>query len=388
MSASDLGTQPALRIQYIVHVMRRWWVCVAFGLSAAAGAARAQSCIDGRVLAADADRPVAGATVSATWTEVEAGTKKKKGPAQVRVTRDTTTDLAGHYHVCVTLGASALIQAKYGQAIAYFPLAFAGSTNAPMDLRVSTHDANEHATVSGHIVSETGQPVKQATITVLGSDASATSTDHGDFEIRDLPAGSQVLIARSIGRDAQVVAADLTADKPTTVSVTMQKLPPMLDVVNVVADRMQLSTVYKDIGFTERQREGNGHFLTEAQIEAKEARDVADLFRGLPGVRVVDDHHGTLKVYSDRGPSTIYNYGDCTAYVVDGTLIGNGRSTDFPLPSTNEPWGGPDEEMLPPPETLIAVEVYQPNEPAPTPLAGPAVRCLKVLLWTKAMLLR
>jgi hypothetical protein len=277
---------------------------------------------------------------------------------------------------------------KYGQAYAYFPIAFAGSTNPPVDLRVSTHDDGEHATVSGQVMSEAGQPVKQATITVLGSDASATTTDHGDFEIRDLPTGSQILIARSIGRDAQVLAADLTAAKPTTVSVTMQQLPPTLEVVNVVADRMQLATVYKDIGFTKRQRMGNGHFMTQAQIDAKGVNDVPELFRGVPGVRVVDDHYGVLKVYSDRGPSTIYNYGDCTAYIVDGTLIGNGRSTDMPVSGTNEPWGGPDELMLPPPEDLIAAEVYQPNEPAPTPLMGPAVRCLKVLLWTKAMLER
>jgi carboxypeptidase family protein/TonB-dependent receptor-like protein len=366
--------------------MRRSWVCAALGLAVAAGAARAQSCIDGRVLAADADRPIAGATVSATWTEIQTG--KKKGPAEIRVSRDTTTDATGHYHACVTLGASALIQVKYGQAYAYFPIAFAGSTNPPVDLRVSAHDEGEHATVSGKVVSETGDPVKQATITVLGSDASAQTSDHGDFEIRDLPTGSQILIARSVGRDAQVVATDLTATKTTTVSVTMQQLPPTLEVVNIVADRTRLSTVYKDIGFTQRQRIGNGKFMTEAQIEARGVNDVPELFRGMPGVRVVDDHYGVLKVYSNRGPSTIYDYGDCTAYVVDGTLIGNGRSMDLPLPSTNEPWGGPDELMLPAPEDLIAVEVYQPNEPAPTPLSGPAVRCLKVLLWTKAMLER
>lgn len=366
--------------------MRRSWVYVVFGLAVAASAARAQSCVDGRVLAADADRPVPGATVSATWTELQAG--KKKLPAQVRVSRDTTSDSTGHYHVCVTTGATALIQVKYGQANAYFPIAAAGSTSQPLDLRISTRDDDEHAVVTGHVVSETGAPVKHATITVLGSDASATTSDHGDFEIRDLPGGTQILIARSIGRDAQVVAANLTAARPTTVSVTMQQLPPTLEVVNIVADRSRLSTVYKDIGFTLRKRQGNGHFMTEAEIDARGVNDVVELFRGVPGIRVVDDHNGVLKVYSDRGPSTIYNYGDCTAYVVDGTLIGNGRSADPINPHTNEPWGGPDELMLPAPEDLIAVEVYQPNEPAPAPLSGSAVRCLKVMLWTKAMLER
>jgi hypothetical protein len=365
--------------------MRRLWASLLVVSALPAGAAQAQSCLEGRVLAADQDRPISGATVSATWTELQVG-KKKNRPAEIRVTRDTTTDADGRYHVCVTVGATALVQARYGQANAYYPVPFAASSNPPIDLRISTHDANEHATISGTVMSENGTPVSKATITVLGSDASATTSDSGAFQIKDLPAGSQIIIARSIGKEAAVIAADLTAEKPTTVSIAMQKLPPTLEVVNVVADRMTLSQIYRDIGFTHRQHMGNGYFLTEAQIEAKGAKEVAEIFRGIPGVRVVDDHYGVLKVYPDRGPSTIYNYGDCTAYVVDGTLIGNGRSTDFIQPSTNEPVGGPDELLLPAPQDIIAAEVYQPNEPAPTPLAGPAVRCLKVLLWTKAQL--
>jgi hypothetical protein len=185
---------------------------------------------------------------------------------------------------------------------------------------------------------------------------------------------------------AAVVATDLAPHGTTTLAVTMQHLPPMLEVVNVVADRLTLAGVYRDIGFTKRQRIGNGKFMNAEEIEGKQASDTPELFRGIPGVRVMDNHNGELQVYSDRGPSTILGYGDCTAYVIDGTLLGNGKSTTLPIPGTIEPWGGPDELMLPPPQDLIAVEVYQPNEPAPIVLSGTAMRCLKILLWTKALL--
>lgn len=340
-------------------------------------------CVDGRVLEADGDRPVADATISAAWTELRADKKKVE---QIRVARDTTSDSTGHFHICAIAGASPLVQVRYGQANAYLPVTLSEHDTTVADVRVATQDESEGAAVTGRVVSEAGAPVAGATITVLGTASSTRTKDDGSYAMRDLPAGSQVLVARSIGRGAAVVAVELSARSPATVAVTMQELPPTLAVVDVVADRLQLGSVYRDIGFTRRQRIGNGKFMTADQIERRGAHDTPELFRGIPGVRVVDDHHGVLKVYSDRGVSTIYNFGDCTAYVVDGTLIGNGRSTDLIRPSTNEPLGGPDELMLPPPGDLIAAEVYQPNEPAPFVLSGTATRCLKIVLWTKAQL--
>jgi hypothetical protein len=363
--------------------MRRSWVYVCLTAVVTAGAARGQACLTGKVLGADDLKPVSGAEISAAWTEVRAD--KHHGVSEVQMAHDTVSDASGHYRICMTAGAAALVQVRLGQTNAYFPVTSAANDSA-VNLRVATHDDIQGALVSGKVVSETGAPVPKANITVLGSSASTRTKDDGTYELRDLPLGSQVLIARSIGLGAAVLAVDLMPHTTTLVPVTMQHLPPMLEVVNVVADRLQLATVYRDIGFTKRQRMGNGKFMNAEQIEARGVNDTPELFRGVPGVKVVDNHDGELQVYSDRGPSTIYNYGDCTAYVVDGTLIGNGKSTALPLPGTIEPWGGPDELMLPPPEDLIAVEIYQPNEPAPYVLSGTATRCLKILLWTKAQL--
>ena len=344
-----------------------------------------QPCIDGRVLEAEADRPVAKATISAAWTEIRANSKKRE-IEEIRVARDTTSDSTGRYHICAIAGASVLVQVRYGQSNAYYPLSVGDSGTVAPDLRVSIHDETDLASVTGKVVSETGAPVSGATITLLGTSATTHSSADGTYGMRDLPAGSQVLVARSIGLGAAVVAVELSGRNPTTVAVTMQQLPPTLAVVDIVADRLQLSAIYREIGFTKRQRVGNGKFLTLDQIEGRGAMQTPEIFRGIPGVRVVDDHYGVLKVYSDRGPNTIFGYGECTAYVVDGTMIGWGKSTDMPVPGTNEPAGGPDELMLPPPGEIIAAEVYQSNEPAPFVNMGPAMRCLKIILWTKAQL--
>lgn len=344
-----------------------------------------QPCVNGRILEADSDRPVAGATVSAAWTEVRAD--KKRGVEQIRVARDTTSDSTGHYHICAIAGATVLLQVRHHQSNAYFPVTVALTDTTVEDIQVSPRDDDiDRGSLTGRVVSETGAPVPNATITLLGSGASARTSADGSYAMRELPVGSQVLIARSIGLGAAVVAVNLSEHAPASVPVTMQQLPPTLAVVDIVADRLQLGTVYREIGFTKRQRIGNGKFMTFEQITSRGALDTPELFRGIPGVRVQDDHNGMLRVFSDRGPTTIYGHGDCTAYVIDGTLIGNGKSTDPINPVTNEPVGGPDELMLPAPNQIIAAEIYQPSEPAPFVNMGPAIRCLKIILWTKAQL--
>ena len=341
-----------------------------------------QPCINGRILESDTDRPVVGATVSAAWTEVRAD--KKRGVEEIRVAKDTTSDASGRYHICAIAGASALIQVRHNQSNAYVPVSLTGTDTAVADIRVSAREDNDRGSVTGRVLSEAGQPVPNVSITLLGTGASTRTGSDGTYAMHDLPVGSQVLIARSIG--AAVVAVDLSEHEPATVSVTMQQLPPTLAVVDIVADRLQLGTVYREVGFTRRQRIGNGKFMTYEQLENRAAMNTPELFRGIPGVRVVDDHNGTFRVFSDRGPATILGHGDCTAYVIDGTVIGDGKSTAPINPVTNEPVGGPDELMLPAPGEIIAAEVYQPSEPAPFVNMGPAIRCLKIILWTKAQL--
>jgi Carboxypeptidase regulatory-like domain len=382
-SADDVVPLYPSRSQYIL-VMGRLRLWLALAVVAPVAVVRGQACLAGRVLAADNSKPVAGAVISAAWTELRAD--KHRGVSQVQVAHDTVSDAAGHYRICMTPGSSALIQVRLGQSNSYYPVMSAGRDSQAVDLRITTHDESDGANVSGTVVSEAGAPVPRANITVLGSSATTRTKDDGTYDMRDLPPGSQILIARSIGLGAAVVAVDLSPHATTTVAVKMQHLPPMLDVVNVVADRLQLANVYRDIGFTKRQRQGNGIFMNADQIQARQPFDTPELFRGVPGVRVMDNHNGEYQVYSDRGPTTINDYGDCTAYVVDGTLIGNGKANTPVIPGTIIPYGGPDELMLPPPEELIAVEIYQPNEPSPYVLSGEAARCLKILLWTKAQL--
>ncbi len=336
-----------------------------------------QACVNGRVVGAESGQPMAGVAISAAWMPT--------GGQQPQTSRETTSDSLGRYRLCLTANASVLVQAFAGNASAYRPVTTPSADSTLADLRMPTEDDTGSAIVAGHVISETGAPVEGATATILGGRIQAPSGADGAYGLRGVE-GSQVLIVRRIGLGAAIVPVELFSRRPRLVNVAMQQLPPTLAVVTVVADRLRLASVYSAIGLTARAHDGFGHILTRDDIERKNAEETIDLFRGVPGIRYKLDQYGQMRVYPARTiNSTRESYGDCTAYIVDNTLIGNGHAVYTVDPKLHAPQGNDDETTLPRPGDLIAVEIYQPGEPVP--LQIPSVqRCLKVFLWTKAML--
>ncbi len=332
-----------------------------------------QVCITGRVVDAGANQPVAGAAISADWSALHKD--------RVQSTSQTTSDATGHYRLCLQRKSSALVRAALGTTSAYLPIVTPAADSTLGDLRLPVEGDTGSATVTGRVVSASGAPIGGAVVTIIGGHLEIPTSSDGSFGLR-APAGTQVLLVRRVGLDASVIPVDLSATEPRAVNVTMERAPPTLAVVSVVASRIRLAPVYDAIGFTARKELGHGHFMTADEIESRHDNQTAELFRGIRGVQLRLDHNNVLHVYSDRGATTLESYGDCTAYFVDGTMIGNGRAV-YTTDESGQVSGPEDEEQLPPPTDLIAIEVYQPNEPAPIP-AGVADRCLKVLLWTKS----
>jgi hypothetical protein len=339
--------------------------------------AHAQSCLTGRVVDARNLQPVEGAAISADWAE--------NGTQRLHFSRETTSDSTGHYRLCLSRRSAVLVQAIVGTSVAYLPITTPNADTAVSDLRVPMEADTTGAIVAGHVLAEDGTPVEGATVTILGGREQAPTNADGAYGLRG-PEGSQVLLVRRIGLDAAVVPIELGAKLPRLVNVRMQRLPPTLDVVTVVADRLRLGPVYDAIGLTQRVRDGHGHILKLDDIERKQASEAIQLAEGIPGVRYRADHNGRLHLYParDAGLATIASYGDCTAYIIDGNLLGNGNAV-YTVDKMDIPLVNEDEAALPKPGDLIAMEVYQPGEPSP--LEIPAVnRCLKVFFWTKAML--
>jgi hypothetical protein len=354
----------------------KWTRALTFALVSIPSLASGQVCVTGRVVDAASNQPVAGAAISAAWAALHKD--------RVQSTSQTTSDSTGHYRLCLKRASSALLVAVRGATSAYLPIVTPSADSTLGDLRLPVEGDTGSATITGRVVSEAGAPIGGAIVTILGSHLEVPTSSDGSFGLR-APAGSQVLVVRRVGLGAAVIPADLSATESRALNVSMQRAPPTLATVNVIADRIRLAPVYDAIGLTARMKAGHGHFVTAEEIKNRGDNETTELFRGMPGVKLQLDHNNVLHAYSDRGASTLIGYGACTAYFVDGMLLGNGRSVYTLDAQTGQIDAPEDEEQIPPPAALIAVEVYQPEEPAPVP-EGSVGRCLKILLWTRAMI--
>jgi hypothetical protein len=126
------------------------------------------------------------------------------------------------------------------------------------------------------------------------------------------------------------------------------------------------------LGFEERMRNGQGHYLDEAKIDARRAIRFTDLLRNTPGLRVLSGRYGNNEVLATRINGI---GGDCTPVVfLDGI-------------QANSAGGGAADQGLAlddilQPGDVAGVEVY-------TGLAGVPPRfqvsnsCGTILVWTR-----
>ena len=208
------------------------------------------------------------------------------------------------------------------------------------------------ASVSGVVRGVGGLPVADAQVRVLGAAGVAASDFRGRFTLGDLPAGTQVLEVRRIGYLLAQQPVELRSQRSVTQDVRLQRIVT-LDSVRVLARRSR----YRE--FEEhRKRSGFGTFLTEEDIERRRPFQSSDLFRMIPGFRVIGLGLDA-QVLSSRGVSSVT--GPCRVnIVIDG----------MPYQDIN----------LIHPGSIGALEVYRPGQPAPVQYDS---RCGVIVVWSK-----
>jgi hypothetical protein len=169
-------------------------------------------------------------------------------------------------------------------------------------------------------------------------------------------------VARHIGFAANVVAVDLSAREPRSVTVRLPKYVNVMDPVVVTARRTASLDV---VGFSQRKKTGMGYYLGPDQIERMHAQYLTDVLRQVPGIRVSSTPDGDV-VVPTRGASL--TGGSCVQYYVD-----------------NMPWQSMqpgDINQFVSGHEIAAVEVYNgPGAPAQYTRAN---GCATIVLWTKS----
>ncbi len=212
------------------------------------------------------------------------------------------------------------------------------------------------ARMTGRVTSADGRPVNGARVSVQDTDISTLTDSSGAFRAAGLPAGTRTVEVVAIGFAPVRLAADLRANRETTVPISVGSRVTTLGAVNVTAtpDRA---------GFRKRRAAGLGYFLDANQMEQRGAQNVAMALTTAPALR-----NNGFSVDNPTRP-LISGRNNCkpVAYL-DGQQIQDGL-------------GGIDDLLTI--RRVGAIEVYANPTEAPPQFHGQG-NCAIVIVWTKS----
>ncbi len=234
--------------------------------------------------------------------------------------------------------------------------------------------------VRGTVVdAATGDVVVAAYVAILDTagvavGGGATGAD-GRFLVRAPARGAYRFRTSRLGYDGALT--ELVDVQPgADVSLLVRLRPSPVDIPSITVEANGRVARLESAGFYHRRAMGFGHFLTEAQIEAKVPILTTDLLRNIPGVRVVGD--GLLGDAIMAGAEAMYLRGGCRpSIVIDRYVVQvGGIKPRYPLmaPHLNE--------YIRPTE-IEALEVYTSPAGVPAWAAGSVSPCGAIVVWRK-----
>lgn len=147
--------------------------------------------------------------------------------------------------------------------------------------------------ITGTVRDELGRPIAGVRVAVAGSETVAESDDDGVFRLVNAAVGETSLRLKRLGFKPDTVRVPVLAGTTAPVEVVMERLAVELDAVRIVG-RQNVSG--RMAAFYSRMSRGIGHFLTQEQIEKRNAYNMTDLFRLIPGARVTQGSLGRTMV--------------------------------------------------------------------------------------------
>jgi len=222
--------------------------------------------------------------------------------------------------------------------------------------------------LTGRVTRALGQvPVGLATITEVGGQGVAQSGADGTFRI-SVAAGDVRLVVRAIGYPPGRTQTTVRPGITQRVEILVGDSISVLDPVTVEG---RYEPYLARVGFERRRNAAQGHFLDTTDIRNAGAVQFEQVFRMVPGVRLLPNGSSYL-VELQRGQGlpnpALANY--CPpSYFIDGVY--------FPLPPIKTP-------SLPVvPEEVLAIEVYSNIFSAPPQYQRLDSSCGVILVWTK-----
>jgi len=213
--------------------------------------------------------------------------------------------------------------------------------------------------IDGVVTDTSLVPIAGASVTVVGSRMGARTDAAGHFRMRELAPGRYVLIVQRLGYVATSEILDVAARDTIRPSIL---LAPVVHTLGPVAVKAP-ATSMKMQEFDLRRKAGEGQFMTQEEIRARNSVTITDLLRTFKGVAL--DVAG--RAVNRRSPDIMGRVCDFQYYVDDVAMP---PSFQRDLPSPNE---------------LAGIEVYvgAASIPPRYKTTSGGGFCGVILLWTK-----
>ena len=261
--------------------------------------------------------------------------------------------------------------------------------------------------VRGQLVDqETGQPLSGVAVTLLQPNGivlgTAITVEDGRFHLAAPEPGHYLLTISRIGyrRLQEGPFALASGEERGGVYLLSRSVVRLPDIgVTAPAPGVEANAYLERVGFYERQKSDFGHFITEEEIEARQARRFTDLLAVIPGVSILPAAGGLGGTGVQLRGSDLSRGGTCHPRVfIDGLMVIRGDARPRGLTREGLPEQRATERFrLEPeaseialddvvmPDDVQAIEVYRSGSQTPARFGGTSTwtQCGVIVIWTR-----
>lgn len=231
-------------------------------------------------------------------------------------------------------------------------------------------NTDRYGVVDGIVTDTLLRPLNSADVTVVGTGARVVTGANGRFRMMQVPPGQYLLVVRRIGYAPTSGVIEVPAADTLRLTYALMRSDNLLDTVRVRGERITM----RMLDFEKRRQQGQGQFITQAEIERRGSMQTSDFLRYMRGVNVstnTTQAFGGTQVYSRReggGFDANQQQQYCPMQVIlDGIILPQYFNLD----------------LLPPPKQVAGIEVYSGAASIPPQFGGADRRCGVVAVWTR-----
>lgn len=166
--------------------------------------------------------------------------------------------------------------------------------------------------VSGTILSDQGQPVEFATVSLKGTSFGTATGQDGKFLIDNVPAGNHTLQTSSIGYDAATRSITVQSGQVTSVDLRLAELSKQLQAVEITGRKER--TYKNTASFAGTKTETPLKlvpqaisYVTKEVIDDQQAFKTSDILKNLSGVNVFSFYNNDFSLRGFRASNALIN---------------------------------------------------------------------------------